>query len=173
MPKSKLQKKKVLDNASLKLNESKSFIVSVFEKLPVKEDFALRKELKSQGAKHEIIKKTLLKKVLAEKQINHLDGVDLIGNLAITTSDDEVMGAKILAKFIKGKENFKIVGGVLNNQWLEAEKIMALAKLPSKEELIAKTVWTIKAPLTGFVNVLSGNMRGLVNVLNSIKDKKN
>ncbi|HPA25753.1 MAG TPA: 50S ribosomal protein L10 [bacterium] len=173
MPKSKLQKKKVLDNVSEKLNNSKSFIVSVFEKLPVKDDFALRKELKAEGANHEIVKKTLLRKVLAEKQINDLEGVDLIGNLAITTSDDEVLGAKILAKFIKGKENFKIVGGILDNQWLNSERIMALAKLPSKEELIAKTVWTIKAPLSGLVNVMAGNIRGLVNVLNSIKDKNN
>jgi len=171
MPKSKLQKKKVLDNVGLKLNDSKSFIISVFEKLTVKDDFALRKELKAQGANHEIVKKTLLKKVLAEKQITSLEDIDLIGNLAVTTSNDEVLGAKILAKFIKGKENFKIIGGILDNQWLNAER-MALAKLPSKEELIAKTVWTIKAPLSGLVNVLAGNLRGLVNTLNAIKNNK-
>ncbi len=168
MPKSKLQKQKVLDNLAKKLNDSKSVIISVFEKLSVKDDYALRQELKKQGASHEIIKKTLLKKVLAEKKITGLNEQKLLGNISLTAANDEALGAKILAKFAKGKENFKIVGGILNNIWLDADRIMALAKLPSKQELIAKTVGTIKSPLSGFVNVLTGNIRGLVNVINAI-----
>jgi len=170
MPKSKFQKQKVLDNVAKKIDDSKSVIISVFEKLPVADDFSLRQELKKQGASHEIVKKTLLKKVFNEKRISVLDNQELIGNIAITSANDEIIGAKILSKFIKGKENFKIIGGMVNNIWIDAEKIMALAKLPSKEELIAKTIGTIKAPVSGFVNVLAGNLRNLVNVLNNIKE---
>jgi len=171
MPKSKNQKKKVLDSVNQKFDQSKAIIFSVFEKLPVNEDFSLRQELKKEGANHEVVKKTLLKKVFAEKNIPNFNFDELHGNLTITTSPDEITGAKILAKFIKNKENFKIVGGLLENKWLAQEKIIALSKLPSKEELIAQTIGTIKAPLNGFVSVLAGNLRGLVNVLNAIKNR--
>ena len=54
----------------------------------------------------------------------------------------------------------------------DLSKVQDLAKLPSKQELLAKAVGSIKAPISGFVNVIAGNMRGLVNVLNAIKDTK-
>ncbi|HPI67511.1 MAG TPA: 50S ribosomal protein L10 [bacterium] len=172
MPKTKAQKQKVLDTVNQKIGQSKSIIFSTFEKLPVNDDFALRQELKKEGANHEVVKKTLLNKILADKNITDLKIEDLRGNITVTTSPDEIVGAKILAKFIKNKENFKIIGGMLENKWLNAENIIALSRLPSKDELIAKTIGTIKAPLGGLVNVLAGNLRNLVNVLNALKDKK-
>ncbi|PIP29347.1 50S ribosomal protein L10 [Candidatus Kuenenbacteria bacterium CG23_combo_of_CG06-09_8_20_14_all_36_9] len=172
MPKSKLQKQKVLNDVAQKIDNSKSVIISVFEKLPVKDDYALRQELKKQGAGHEIVKKTLLKKILAQKEIIGPNEQELLGNIALTSSPDEVLGAKILAKFVKGKKNFKIIGGILNNNWLNSEKIMALAKLPNKEELLNKTISTIKAPLNEFVNILAINIRNFINILNAIKNNK-
>lgn len=172
MPKSKAQKKKVLTSVTEKFTNSKSIIFSVFEKLPVNEDFALRQALKKQGASHEVVKKTLLNKILTEKNITELNTNNLRGNLTVTASDDEITGAKTLAKFIKNKENFKIIGGLLANKWLNTENIMTLAKLPSQEEMIAKTIGTIKAPLNGLVNILAGNLRSLVNILNEIKNIK-
>jgi len=169
MAKTKLQKQKILENINNKIKDSKSLVISVFDKLPVNEDQELRKELRKNNVKHEVIKKTLLKKSFTENKIDGLPENELIGNISLSTSEDEVMGAKILAKFGKDKEDFKIIGGLLNSVWVDASKILELAKLPTKPELIAKTVGTIKAPLTGFVNVLSGNLRGLVNVLNNIK----
>ena len=70
-------------------------------------------------------------------------------------------------------ENLKIVGGILGTKELTAEEVQALAKLPSKEELLAKLVGTLNAPVSGFVNVLAGNLRGLVNVLKAVADSKN
>jgi large subunit ribosomal protein L10 len=66
----------------------------------------------------------------------------------------------------------KIVGGSLGKDALSKEEIIALSKLPSKEELLAKFVGTINAPVSGFVNVLAGNLRGLVNVLKAVADSK-
>jgi large subunit ribosomal protein L10 len=54
---------------------------------------------------------------------------------------------------------------------MSADEVMALAKLPSKQELLAKLVGTINAPVSGFVNVLAGNIRGFVQVLKAISEK--
>ena len=120
-----------------------------------------------------MVKKTLLRKAF-EKLGLPADKIDSWqGNISLAVSEkDEVAPAKLIAKFIKDNENMAILGGLLGQEWMEVDRVQSLAKLPSKEELIAKTVGTIKAPLNGLVNVLAGNLRGLVNVLNAIKDQK-
>ena len=65
-----------------------------------------------------------------------------------------------------------IFGGVLEEKFMDEAEVMALSKLLSKPELYAKLVGSINAPVSGFVNVLAGTMRGLVNVLSAVKDAK-
>ena len=172
MPKTRQQKQEILKSIDRKIKESSSLIVSVFNKLPVSQDQELRADLKQNNIDYQVVKKTLLKKSFEENKIKELPYELLIGNISIAACQDEVTGAKILSKFAKDKEDFKIIGGILEKTWIDAEKILELAKLPSKDELIAKTVATVKAPLNGLVNVLVGNIRGLVRVLNAVKDKK-
>ncbi len=171
MPKNKQQKTKILKDLNQKVKDSNSFIISTFNNLSVNDDQSLRKDLRKENVEYEVTKKTLLKKVFAENKVNDLPENELLGNISIATSKDEVMGAKVLSNFAKDHENFNIIGGILKKIWFDSSKIAELAKLPTKQELIAKTVGTIKTPLTGFVNVLSGNARGLINVLNAIKNK--
>ena len=66
----------------------------------------------------------------------------------------------------------KVLAGLLDGQLMSVEQVKALAKLPSKKELIGQLVGTLGAPISGFVNVLAGNLRGLVTVLGAIKDAK-
>jgi len=95
------------------------------------------------------------------------------GQIAVAVSSgDEVEASKIIAKMAKVNENLKISGGILGKKILSREEVMALSKLPSKEELLAKLVGTLNAPVSGFVNVLAGNLRGLVQVLKSISEVK-
>ena len=65
-----------------------------------------------------------------------------------------------------------ILGGILEGAFISRDKVLALAALPGRLELLAKTVGTLQAPISGFVNVLAGNIRGLVNVLQAVKDEK-
>jgi len=172
MAKTKQQKEQALKGLKNKIADSNSLVISTFSNLTVNDDQNLRGQLRQENVSYEVAKKTLLKKAFSDNKVHGLPESELLGNISVATSQDEVAGAKILSKFAKGRENFKIIGGILNQVWVDANKIAELAKLPSKLELIAKTVGTIKAPLTGFVNVLSGNTRGLVNVLNAIKNSK-
>ena len=81
---------------------------------------------------------------------------------------DEVSPAKIPYQFSLGNENLKILGGFFEDKFRSAEEIIALAKIPSKQELFAKVVGSISSPISGFVNVLQGNIRNLVYALSKI-----
>ena len=65
-----------------------------------------------------------------------------------------------------------MVGGLVNNVFYGAEDMVKLAQLPSKKQLLGMLVGTINAPVSNFVSVLHGNLRGLVYALSAIKDKK-
>lgn len=172
MPKTKQQKQTILKGLKNKMQDSNSFIISTFNNLSVNDEQQLRSDLYKDNVQYEVTKKTLLKKAFNDNRVKGLTENGLLGNISITTSKDEVIGAKILSKFAKDKNDFKIIGGILNKIWVNANKIAELAKLPTKPELIAKTVHTIKAPLISFINVLNGNIKGLVSVLNNIKNSK-
>lgn len=173
MPKTRQQKEHTLDQLTKDLTSAKSATLASFSALTVSADQQLRKNLRQQNVKYSVVKKTLLKKVL--KKLDYpTEGIDnLNGNLSLAVStEDEVASAKTIHNFIKDHESMNILGGILENKWIDQAKVNELAKLLSKPELIAKTVGTIKAPLSGFVNVLAGNIRGLVNVLGAIKENK-
>ena len=137
--------------------------------LPVKEINLLRNDCRKENIGYKVAKKTLLKKVLAEKGYD----ADLSGEVAVLFGrQDEVAPAKVIAAFAKTHDKAKIVGGVLEGQFITADKVKALSRLPSKQELLAKVVGSIASPLSGFVNVLQGNLRCLVYTLNAIKEKK-
>ena len=102
-----------------------------------------------------------------------IDMQKLEGQISMAiSSQDEVAAAKIIAKVAKINENIKMVGGILGTKELSAEEVKALALIPSKQELLAKLVGTLNAPVSGFVNVLAGNLRGLVTVLGAIAKAK-
>ena len=86
--------------------------------------------------------------------------------------EDEVSSAKEITLFAKKNEAVKILGGILESKAISVEAVKQLASLPTREQLLAQVVGTISAPLTGFVNVMGGNVRGLVNVMNALKEKK-
>jgi large subunit ribosomal protein L10 len=84
---------------------------------------------------------------------------------------DDTAPARLLKKFVKEVPTVSILGGVVSGQYYDKSQMLALADLPSKPEMLAKLVGTIQAPVSSFVNVLAGNIRGLVNVLNAIATK--
>jgi large subunit ribosomal protein L10 len=88
------------------------------------------------------------------------------------SSIDEVEPAKIVYNFSKSNNAVSLVGGIVNCEYFEKNKAVALAQLPSRDELYAKVVGSLSAPLSGMVNVLSGNLRGLVSVLKQYSEKK-
>lgn len=172
MPKNKQQKEEILHKIQDKLGKSKAVLFSADQGLNVKTVEDLRKQLKKEGAEYLVAKKTLVK--MATKDLLAPEALDNIqGSVGMTLSyEDEVSGAKILHKFAKANEKLDIAGGILESKFIDKAMIQRLASLPGKQELLAKLVGTIQAPVSGLVNVLNGNLRNLVGVLAAIKDKK-
>ena len=73
---------------------------------------------------------------------------------------------------IKTNDGIVFEAGILEGKGLTAAEVKQLASLPSKEQLLGQLVGTLNAPISGFVRVLAGNLRGLVTVLSAIQEKK-
>jgi large subunit ribosomal protein L10 len=119
------------------------------------------------------LKKTLLNIALKDAGVE-VDARALDGQVGVAFSQDEVAAAKVIADFQKANKDvtLTIEGGALGSKSLSANEVKALAKLPSQDELRAKLVGTLQAPIAGFVRTLSANLSGLVQVLKAIEEKK-
>lgn len=166
------QKKLIVGELVEKLKHSKAVVFSNYKGLSVKDMTKLRRELSADGVSLSVVKKTLIDLALKNAGIS-ASVKEMEGQIAIAvSSQDEVAAAKIINKFAKTNTNLKISGGILEGKLLSLEEVNSLSKLPSKEELLAKFVGTINAPVSRFVNVLSGNLGGLVRVLRAISESK-
>ncbi len=173
MAKSKQFKEQVVNDLVEKLKSAKCAVVANYDGLTVAESEDLRKQLREEKIDFFIIKKTLLGLALKNNGIEDIDIKSLQGSLGIAISqDDEVLPAKIIKKFSKEHEQINFQTGVMEGEPVSVEQLKKLADLPGKEELLAKMVGSLKAPISGFVNVMGGNLRSLVQVLNAIKDTK-
>lgn len=169
---SKEQKRELVKDLAKKLKDSKAVVFSDYKGLPVKDMTVLRRELKASGIELKVLKKTLISLAMKDAGIE-MNVKKLEGQIALAVSGkDEVVAAKIIAKAAKANENLKIVGGILGIKELSAAEVNALAKVLSKEELLAKLAGTLNAPVSGFVNVLAGNLRGLVQALKAISETR-
>ncbi|OGI16530.1 MAG: 50S ribosomal protein L10 [Candidatus Moranbacteria bacterium RIFCSPHIGHO2_02_FULL_40_12b] len=168
----KSQKREIIEKLAEDIKNSKSVVFVDFKGLKVNDTRALKKDLRNSGASLKVAKKTLINLAL-EKAGVKIDARLMEGQIALAVSDaDETSPAKIIDGFSKKNKNIKILAGLLGSKIMKLEEIEALAKLPSKEELLAKLVGTLNAPISGFVNVLAGNLRGLVQALNAMAEKK-
>lgn len=175
MAKNKIQKQEIFRDIQEKLKKSKSVVFAGFNSLGVKDNDILRASLREEGSEYYVPKKTLLSLALKENDIE-IDPKDLEGKVAALFSyEDEVASARVLNNFLKDKEKASKVyflGGILEGKFIGKDEVIALSKLPGKQDLYANLVGSINAPVSGFVNALAGNLRGLVGVLNAISEKK-
>lgn len=154
------------------IRTAKAVVFANFQGLKVSESEDLRRQCRAQAIGLVASKKTLLQRALAEIGFNLETKTYPGGVAAVCGQEDEVAPAQIVANFAKKHEVVTIFGGILEGKLIDAAKVKELALLPSKQELLAKLVGSINAPVSGLVNVLAGNLRGLVNVLNAIKENK-
>ncbi len=174
MPSNKVleQKKQVVAELTEKVKAAQSIIFADYRGLTVEQDTQLRNALRAAGVEYKVVKNTLTS--FAVKQ-NGLEGLDpyLNGPTAMAlSSTDAVAPAKVLSDFAKKYEKLELKVGVVEGKLIDLDGIKALAELPSREVLIAKVLGGFNAPISGFVNVLNGNMRGLVVALNAIAEQK-
>jgi large subunit ribosomal protein L10 len=167
---SKEKKAEVVSEVGELLGKSKLTVVAKYPGTSVNAMQTLRHDAKQNGTVVRVVKNRLFKLALATNpELKSVDSSALTGQLLYAFNpDDEVASAQSLANFAKTETQLEFVGAISSDgQFLPAEDVKALANLPSKDQLRGQVVGTIAAPLSGFVNVLSGNVRGILNVLNA------
>lgn len=174
MAKSRASKEQSKSVVQEMLTDAKGVVLADFTGLSVKDMQELRRELRKEGLSYEAVKKTVFKKALAEAGLPEAVDVKTIqGSLSVAVSkEDEVAAARAVSAFAKTHDKLKILGGILEKSFIAATKVKALADLPSKQQLLGQVVGTMQAPVTGFVRVLQGNVRGLLYALKAIQEKK-
>ena len=148
------QKKQVVADLVERLNGSIAGVIVDYKGINVEDDTKLRKELREAGVDYTVVKNTLLKRAIAETELNGLDAV-LEGTTALATSaDDYVAAARILSKFADTHKNFEIKNGFIDKDVIDVAKISGLAKLPSREILLANVLGAFQAPIAAFARAI-------------------
>ena len=169
MPLTKEQKKKIVEDLKEKIARQKAIIFVDFSGLRVKDLSNLRKKLKAANSELKVTKKTLLDLVFKKTGLA-IEAKKIKGEIALIFGyKDGLSLAKMIYQFSETNPNLKILGGFFEKKFREAEEIITLAQLPTREELLAKLVGTIFAPVSNLVNVLQGNIKGLIYALSGIK----
>ncbi len=149
MPNAKVLEQKQAQVASLveKIKNSPAGVLVDYKGINVADDTALRKELREAGVEYAVVKNTILRFAANELGfdgfIEHLNGTTAIA----ISKEDVVAPAKILSKYAKGHDNFKIKVGFLDGAVIPDTEVDALAKLPSRETLIAQTLYSFNYPI--------------------------
>ena len=172
------QNELAIKKAELKeqLTTAKGVVLTGYKGLTVAQDTELRRALREAGVTYHVVKNTMLRFAAEEAGIEGLSE-HLEGTTAFAFADDAVAPAKVICDFIK-KNKLEEAGiltvkvGMVEGKVIDANEVKALASLPSREELIAKALGSMNAPITNTVNVLQGVIRKAVYVLEAVRAQK-
>lgn len=156
MPNAKVleEKKAIVASLAEKLENSVAGVVVDYSGTSVADDTALRKELREAGVEYFVVKNTLLSRAIEGTALEGMKEV-LEGTTALAISkEDYVAAARILAKFAESHENFKIKTGYLEGAVIDLDTINSLAKLPSREVLLATVLSAFQAPMASFARAV-------------------
>ena len=156
MPNASVLEKKQQQVAVLKeqLSAAVTGVVVDYSGITVADDTALRKELREAGVNYFVVKNTILARAIADTDLDEMKSV-LEGTTAIALSnEDYTAAARILCKYAEGHDNFKVKSGFLDGKVVDVATIDALAKLPTKEVLLATVCNAFQAPIAAFARAV-------------------
>jgi len=166
------EKAKQVEELSEIFNNARCVVLNDFTGLNVEKISELRRLCEKAGVEFRVVKNTLAKRSIkgtpAEDLEQYFDGPTA---LAISRESENI-SAKILVKFAEEHELPRLKAGVVEGKVIDATHVLALAKLPSKEELMSKLLGGIMSPGNRLVSVLQGSLRNLLYALNAIVEKK-
>ena len=152
--------------------KAKVAVVTEYRGLTVEEITKLRRALQKENSDYMVTKNTLAKIAVKGTDFEILNDT-FKGPIALAFGyEDQVSPAKIVAKFIKDNKKGVILGAALDGKLLSDKETEALAKLPSKEELIAKILGSINSPASGIANSVNAVMAQLTRAMAAVRDQK-
>ena len=165
------EKKEVVAEVAARISKAQTIVLAEYRGLPVENVTQLRAKARASGVYLRVLKNTLARRAVKgtpfEKLADHM-----VGPLAYGISDDPVAAAKVLHAYAKENDKLVIKGGALPNHVMNAKEIASLATLPSREELLAKLMGTMNAPITKFVQTLNQVPSKFVRALAAVRDQK-
>ena len=165
-------KKVVVEEIKQKIQNAKSIVLVKFNGLTVAEDTELRGEFRKNNVEYKVLKNTLVRKAFNDLGINDFDD-DLNGPTSVAFGTDETGAAKVIIEAVKKYEDkVSVKSGFVDGGKIDANGVKTLAAMPSKEQLVAKMLGSLQAPIANFVGVLSAMPRSLVIALNAVAEKK-
>lgn len=166
------QKQALVEELRGSFQKAAILILTDYKGMTVEQVNDLRRKLKEVGVEYRVVKNTLLRMASEETQMAPVRDY-FKGPTAVALGyGDPVAVAKVLSEFAKGNEKLDVKAGVMGGKLLDRNKIIALSKLPSREELLARLLYTLNGVPTSFVRVLNGIPAKLVYALAAIKDQK-
>ena len=149
------QKQPIVAEISEAIKDAASIVLVTYSGITVEQDTAMRKELREAGVSYKVYKNTMMnfafKGTPCEELCQHLEGT----NALAVCAEDATAPARILAKYAKDVPTLELVAGVVEDTYYDKAGIEALAKVPSREELLGKLLGSIQSPITNFARVLN------------------
>lgn len=163
------KKEQIVAELSQLLSDSKMTVVAKYEGITVKQIQELRHNAEENGSVVKVVKNRLVKKAIESNDtLKNVDTSALNSMLLyVFNAEDEVAGAQTVKSFVKNtKAPLEFVGAISGEgTFLSADEVKTLADLPSKEQLIAGVINTLKSPANNVVGALKGNLLGLMDAL--------
>jgi large subunit ribosomal protein L10 len=167
------EKARVIEELTERLRGG-SVVVVDYQGMNVAQSTRLRARSRESGVEFVVAKNTLAQRAANEAGVEEGFEEFLVGPTAIAFAEDPVEGAKLMSEFSDEVESFEIKGGILDGgRVMSAEDVVALSRLPGREQLLAQLLGAIQSPLAGLVTVLNAPTRNLAVVLNQVAEQKN
>ena len=164
-------KKEVVAEVSARLAKAQSVILAEYRGLPVEQITVLRSQARASGVYLRVLKNTLARRAVQGTPFEKLAD-QMVGPLAYGISDDPVAAAKVLHAYAKENDKLVIKGGMMPNYLMSAKEVGNLATMPSREELLAKLMGTMQAPIAKFVQTLNEVPGKFVRTLAAVRDSQ-
>jgi len=161
----------MIDEASALVAQAKAIIIAEYRGLDVESVTQLRRDARSQGVQLRVLKNTLARRAVTGTPFAVLTD-KLVGPLVYGMGADPVSVAKVLSAFAKGNDKLVIKAGAMANFVMDEKAVQMLATMPTREELLAKLMATMRAPIGQFVRTLNEVPSRLVRTLAAVRDAK-
>lgn len=163
---------KYVNEIKKEFEDLNGLVLADFKGLSVLEQDELRKQVDKEGGKARVIKNTLLKKAFEGTKIEGMDGFLKNNTIMFTSKDDILSLLKVITEFSKKHEKFLLKCGFLDGKAFDTEGIIAMAKLPSRKELLAQIAGGMNSVIGSFVGVLNGIMTKFLGTIEALETKK-
>jgi large subunit ribosomal protein L10 len=165
-------KRETITDLRAQLDASRTMIVSEYRGLKVKEIGEIRRALRKQNVSYRVVKNRLMRIAAQDNPAAAALSPLLVGPTAIAFGTDEAATAKAVLDATRPYRIVRITGGVLGSRTIDAEGVMTLATLPSREVLLGEAIGAIVAPLSTTAGLFDAPLRDVAGLLEALADKR-